>query len=460
MLAKSLIVLFPLFAFAIFKRRPKAQAAAIVVLVGSLLLPERTAIDFPMIPPIDKEYITYLSALIAGFVYRRKAMSRARIGTGLELILVALFFANVATAAMNPDPLLDEGRLEDGLGAYWIAAQTLDDLLLISLPYFVGRALFTSVADLYVLLSMLVASAVGYTGLILVEFLLSIPFRSWQFSSSLFGLPARVNIRWGMTQPVVFFDNGLALATFMAVALIGAAVLVKANVPLQSAVTRLNAKVARHLVTAGLLMTLNVAGIVYGLTFLMAHIFLSARRIAFLGLMLTTLAIVYPTLRLVDAFPYQAIVDFAAGYDAERARSLGGRFDEEEHVLGQIGDRLWVGWGNIARTPGAETFGEGEVGLDGFWTIRVGASGILGVGLYYLVMAVPALRAWRALSRVSGPGALMIGGVLCMVSIRMIDLIINGWWNCLPVFLAGVLTGVVRSLPREDRSSARQRGVA
>jgi hypothetical protein len=31
-----------------------------------------------------------------------------------------------------------------------------------------------------------------------------------------------------------------------------------------------------------------------------------------------------------------------------------------------------------------------------------------------------------------------------MLAVRMIDLLINGWWNCFPVFLAGVLTGVTQ----------------
>jgi hypothetical protein len=236
----------------------------------------------------------------------------------------------------------------------------------------------------------------------------------------------------------------------MVVALIAAAALVKANLPLPrlGLVPAFGAKFARHVLTAGLVMTLNVAGVVYGATFLAAHLVLRPRLIALLAMALVALALAYPALRLADAFPADAILEFAAEYDVSRSRSLGGRFDEEDHVLAQIGDRLWVGWGNVGRTPGAETFGEGEAGLDGWWTIRVGCAGIIGVVLYYMMLALPVYRGWRSLGRAHGPEAILLGALLCMISVRMVDLIINGWWNCLPVFLAGALSGTTGSLVR------------
>lgn len=462
LLAYSTFFVFVPFAFYIFKRFPRAQAAAIVVLVGSILLPEQVAIDLPAIPPIDKEYLTYLTTLIAAFVYRRSAILRARPGIGLEVIVVAMFFANIATAQMNSSPFFDEGKLEDALGIYWIVAYTMDDLLIVAVPFFVGRALFTSLDDLYVFMSTLVIAAVGYTGLIAIETLLSIPFRSWQFAEVLYSLPARLNMRWGMAQPVVFFDNGLALATFMAVALIASAAILKSGLPIprvgkQFGLPRIGSALVRNILIAGMIMTLNVAGIVYGMTFMLAHALLRPRIILLISLSLIALGGVYPSLRMGDLFPYEAIVDFARDIDADRARSLEGRFFEEEHVLSQIGNRLWVGWGTISRVPGAETFGTGEVGLDGWWTIRMGMSGILGVGLYYVVLAVPVIRAFFLVRLADRAGGILIGGVMCMISIRMMDLIINGWWNCLPIFLAGVLAGVVGNLKRGDRVGGKPR---
>ncbi len=451
----ALLAFLP-FALMVFRRLPKAQAAATVVIVGSLFLPQRLVIDLPAIPPMDKEYITYLSTLIAAIVFRRSSIVRARPGTGLELVVLLMVFANIATAQMNSHPMMDEGRMEDGLSLYWIFARSTDDFLTVAVPFFVGRALFTSLNDLYVFMRTLVIAAFCYTGLIAIELLMSIPFRVWHLSQLVYDLPPRINFRWGMTQPAVFLENGLALATFMAMAVIASAALVKAKLPIPRFGKRFglpgfSARFLRSVLTVGLMMTLNVAGIVYGTSFLLAHVFGRRKLITALGVSLAILACVYPALRIADVFPYEVIVDFAREYDPDRARSLEGRFFEEEHVLSKIGDRLWLGWGTYSRIPGAETFGEGEVGLDGWVTIRLGVSGILGVALYYMVFAIPVFRAWGHIARAKSTTGILLGALVCMISVRMIDLIINGWWNCLPIFLAGVLAGVSGNLNRGGR---------
>jgi hypothetical protein len=462
-LAYLTLIVFPVFALLVFQRFSRAQAAAIVVLAGSILLPERVAIDFPGIPPFDKEYITYLSALIAAYVFRKRSVLSAQFFRGLEAAVLLIALANIGTAYMNPEPLFDEGVLESGLSLYWVISKTGADILTVAIPFFVGRALFTSLADLYVLMRTMAMAAAAYTGLVALEVLMSIPFRSWQFSQVIFGLPARVNMRWGAAQPVVFFDNGLALATFMAIALIASAAIAKAGLPLPrmgrgAGAPRLGARVIRNLLWVGLLMTRNVAGVVYGSSFLLSYLFMRPRIVLMCGVSLVTLACIYPALRMADLFPYETLVEFARGYDVERARSFEGRFLEEEHVLGQIGDRLWLGWGTISRTPGAETFGRGEQGLDGWWTIRLGSNGIIGVVLYYMMFAIPVFRALPRLRLADRAGQILLGGLICMISVRMIDLIINGWWNCLPVFLAGVLSGVAGNLKRGDRVLGRRPG--
>lgn len=459
-LAYLTFVAFVPFALLVMRRMALAEGAAISVLVGSIMLPEFIAIDLPVVPPIDKEYLTYLTTLVGAVLFHRRAVLSARPGTGGELIVLALFVANVATAMKNGQPMFDEGKLEDALGPYWIAATTVDDVLTIAVPYFVGRALFRSIDDAYVFMRTLVVAATGYTLLITFESVMNVPFRVWQFSEVLYGLPARVNMRWGLAQPVVFFDNGLALATFMACATIAASAIAKADLPLPHplkafGVPRLPASLARNIVLVGLILARNVAGAVYGVTFFTAYLFAHARLVTMLGVGLAVLACVYPSLRMADVFPYETIVDFAREYDAERARSLEGRFHEEEHVLGQIGDRLWLGWGTYSRIPGAETFGRGEVGLDGWVTIRIGVAGVVGVALYYFVFASAVFRGWMRIGRAPRKGQVLIGALMCMISIRMIDMIINGWWNCLPVFLSGVLAGVAGNAGRKPARSAK-----
>jgi hypothetical protein len=459
------LVLFVPIAIAIFARMPRADAAAAVALAGTLLLPERTAWDFPLIPPLDKEYITYLAIFLGAYLYRPRSITSARPGTGPEAILLLMFLANVATALANPDPMWDEGRLEPGRGVWAVVAQTGDDFLGFALPFFLGRALFTTRKDLRTLVTFIAGAGLLYTVPILIEVSMSIPFRVFQLSDWIYGVPMRPQWRWGMIQPIVFMENGLALATLMAGSLLAATALAK----LGRSAFRLGPILSPAIVWFGLLMTRNVAGNLYGAALTLATLILRPRFLAHIALSLAALTCIYPAMCILRLFPSAALVEFASEFDAERARSLEGRFLEEDHVLGSIGSRVWFGWGTYERIPGAETFGRGEVGLDSYWIIRLGTNGIVGVQLHFLMLAWPVLSAWRRIRRFGNADAALLAALMAIVGMRAIDLLINGWWNYLPVFLAGSLYGLARA-PSEAhaappaslrrRGSARRRGDA
>lgn len=448
------LLAFPVVALAAFGRLPRAEATAFVVATGSIFLPERVSFDFPAAPPLDKEYVLYLSLLVAALVHRPAAIRSSRPGRGPEALVALMILSILGTAATNPEPLLDEGRLEPGLGGYWLLANAGDDLLTYALPFVLGRALIRDYRDLSVLLRTVAAAAAVYAFPIALEVLLSVPFRVFQLSHVVYGVPMRPQFRWGFTQPIVFMDNGLALATFM----VGGVVAANVLVALRSRIFGYSASVVRAIAYGGLILTMNIAGNVYGLGLTGAFAVFRSRQLAAIAFALAGFAIAYPAIRTFDAFPYEDLVAFAAQFDPERARSLEGRFLEEEHVLGPIGDRFWFGWGNISRTPGAETFGVGEAGLDGWWTIQLGSRGFIGVLLHYAILFLPVMSGWRMMRRLKGrPERLMLAALMAIVSVRMIDLLINGWWNDLPVFLAGALYGVSRI--RADRQSVGIAGI-
>jgi hypothetical protein len=277
-----------------------------------------------------------------------------------------------------------------------------------------------------------------------MEAVLSIPFHVFQLSYWIYGLALRPQWRWGLYQPIVFMDNGLALATYMAGAVVSAAGFVSGRLQ----IFRRQSRVVLLTALLGLLMTLNVAGNVYGVTIMLAFV-LRPRRVGVLALALACLAVTYPALRMADQFPRDSLVALASSLvNDERARSLDGRFDEEEYVLNHIGDRLWFGWGTISRTPGALMFGEGETGIDGWWTIQLGSRGVGGVLLWYAMLGIPVFLGWRWMRRRrSHPEQALVAALMAIVAVRMVDLLINGWWNNLPVFLAGALYGVATNPP-------------
>ena len=431
----------------VFSRLPRDSATAVVVLAGSVLLPEWLAFDLPVVPPFDKERVTYASALIGALIFHSRSLSAARPGFGPEALVGVFMIGNLATILTNPSPMWDEGRLEPGLSAYDIISGGADELLTFAIPFFLGRAMFNSRASLRTLMICLGAAGFGYGLLILVEVVMAVPFHVFQLSMLLYNLAQQASFRWGVVQPTVFMDHGLSLATWMASCALAAAGLARVKLPAYGFRPRL----VWILSWVGLLLSRNVAGVLYGTTLSAAITWLSAKNVARISVLLAVIVCGYPALRATDIFPDDKLVEWAAALGKERQDSLWGRFADENFVLDLMEDRIWFGWGNISRVPGAEGLGGWQAGgyeggIDGYWAIRLGTHGALGLELRFLMLILPVLTAWRALDRVRVPQEkILVAALMAIVSMRCVDLLANGWWNNLPVFLSGALYGIARS---------------
>jgi hypothetical protein len=58
------------------------------------------------------------------------------------------------------------------------------------------------------------------------------------------------------------------------------------------------------------------------------------------------------------------------------------------------------------------------------------------------MLVLPVLVAWRRVRRWGRRDAILLAALMAIVGMRAVDLLINGWWNSMPVFFAGVLWGV------------------
>jgi hypothetical protein len=340
--------------------------------------------------------------------------------------------------------MFNYGWRQEPLGIYWVLARTIDDLVTIILPFVVGRIAFRSREDLRSLAYVIVAAGLIYVPLIVIEALMAIPFRVWQFSQTIYGVAAYPSWRWGGIQPVVFMENALSSASFMVVAVIMAAGFAasRANVAWRGV------RKAHLWTSFGLLLTRVTSSNLYGIVFGFSLRLLKARFSARLGFLIAAMVCAYPAMRLLDVFPDDKLVQIAREHiNEERAISFGGRFEEEDFVFAGLGDRLWFGWGMFDRIPGAATFGRGEVGLDSFLVIRVGLTGIAGTELIMLLMMIPVWIAWRRLRLIKAAEAqFLLAALMLCIAARMVDFLMNGLFNCLPFFLAGALHGIAKSI--------------
>ncbi|MAT84428.1 MAG: hypothetical protein CMD39_09080 [Gammaproteobacteria bacterium] len=448
------ILFFPL-ALYLFSRYPRALAAALVVVGGTVFLPETMLFKFPSLPYIDKNRVIYLAAFIGLLVHRRDEQPGRPTGFGPELFLIPMFFAGVGTWMTNTGPMINNGQIQGGLSFMWMISRVIDDFFMCIFPFVVGRMAFRSLEDIKTLFYVMVGIGVVYAFMIFVEVIMSIPWRVFRWSHYIYDFPGpRPNQKYGFAEPVVFMVSGHAVATFMVVVAIAGAALHKARaMPVWPWVRWPNL-----FVLAGLGITLKVASIIYGVTCASIARVLAPKRVALIAVVMGMVACIYPFMRSTDTFPTEALVDFAAQFEEQRARSLNHRFVDENFVLENLGDRWLFGWGHFGRIPGALTFSgdSGESGLDGWWNIQNGMAGIVGVELGLLFFLVPLLIGWRKMNRIdSRESQILVAALMLCVGIRMLDLLLNGWYNSLPVMLGGALVGALASLTADPRITRR-----
>ena len=287
---------------------------------------------------------------------------------------------------------------------------------------------------------------------------MSIPFRVWQLGDIVYGVRAQPSFRWGGLQPVVFMENALSLASFLAMSTIMAAAFAGAR----STVTWRGVRRAHLLTLLSLLLTRVTSSGFYGLALGAVVRVCKATFCSNLALAIAVGVCLYPAMRLADVFPDEWLVQVARDLiNEERARSFQGRFLEEDFVFAGLASRIWFGWGMFDRIPGAALFGVGEVGLDSFLVIRVGMTGIVGTELVLLMLLIPVWLAWKRLRLLADrESQYLLAGLMLCVSARMVDFLLNGLWNCLPFFLAGALYGVAQSIGRHGAGSSTHHAVA
>jgi hypothetical protein len=450
-LAYVVLVLFVPIAIVISRSMLRAPATSVVVIGGSLFLPELVALDLPGVPALDKEAVTYFSAFVGAAAASRLGSARQWVGPELPISLLIVCAIGV-TVLTNPEPSASGGQLEPALGIQDFVSQSIDVLIYTWLPFFVGRMLIRSSADLRILLRTIVLGGLVCGALAAIEVLLSVPFRSFQFSCFLFDICPIPTERWGTIQPVVFMENSLSLAVFLVTAtLAGAGLLRIRALP----IGRGRSRWVQSFMLGAVILSKNIASIVYAFSLSAVVATLSTRRMIAIAALLSSFVMLYPFTRYAGLFPWEELVEIASAIDKERMISLYGRFWEEDFVLSQMGDHLWFGWGTIDRVPDAMSFKTievqgvtgGDEGIDPYWVIVMGMSGIVGLELRFALLLLPVILATRTVRRSSSPTNVLMATVAAIIAVRAIDLLPNGWWSNLPLFLAGALYRVSRERP-------------
>ncbi len=420
------LIIWPFVSLIFYKKMPVVNATFWTIVGGFLLLPVSVAIDFPLLPPLNKESIPVLSALI-GCIFIKKIKLKLLPKTGVERWLVFILLVSPFITTFNNQEVYN---FIPGLTLHDTFSSVLNIYIYI-LPFIIGMQLIKTYEDQLMLFKLLVIACLFYSVLILYEVRMSPQLHTsiYGFFPHSFGQQRR----FGGFRAVVFLGHGLLVAMFVAISLGAVTILLKEKVK-SYGFTPWFIVIYFFIL---LLLCKTVGSFILGSLLFFTIKLMSAEMIKRLSLFLLLIFLMYPFLSMLDYFPHDTLVQLATDFDPGRGESLGFRFHHENLLLEHAKQKLFFGWGGWGRNRL-----DGSV-TDGYWIIILGVYGLIGfMSLYGLL----ALSVWKAaktsstLLKDKKEQKLLIYHTLVVVVV-MIDQIPNASLSAWLMLLAGALLG-------------------
>lgn len=471
---------FPLVAALLFRRFTLLQAAVLTVLIGYLFLPEKTGVNLPVLPTIDKKSMPAICALIFAALKmkterrlairrgaadvsvvaereedttplgrraapsraaaqqrnaqtaHRKAAPNARSVTSPSSMLMAktpsdklaylligiLLFSTIITFLTNRSGLTYGPLRLPAIRPYDMPAMMLNFVIML-LPFWIGWRYLRRPEASRTLLRMLALTGVAYACLVLFEVRMAPQLNTWLYGFFPHGW--RQHLRAGGFRPIVFLAHGLRVGIYLSFAVLAAASLMRLE-------ETSRARMLWGLATGFLLLTLLVSKNLgaTGITVLMlGAVFLMPQRLKLLfAATISAVVLFYPMARAVDVVPTTALVEWAAKVNPERAQSLNFRIQQENLLLERAMQKPIAGWGawGRARVYDTET-GEDLSVTDGTWIIFFGNHGWIGYLCVFGLLCLIPIRLMLRRTQLN-PSNYDIGLMLVLAA-GLIDLIPN-----------------------------------
>lgn len=426
-IAYAALIIWPFVTFALFASMLPARALIWSLLAGYLLLPVKTAFDFPGIPALDKTTIANVSALVGALIFARGPVARIP-SQWWALVLMALFIISpMLTVFTNRDVLLFGSVMLPGLKPYdalSAAAYKAIDLI----PFVLGYNMLRSRQSQHYLLRAFVTAALGYSLLMLVEIRLSPQLHAWVYG--FFPHSFGQQIRDGGFRPVVFLGHGLLVAIFISMAVVATAYLAERR----EQVFGVSAWLWLIYLSGLLILCRSFGALLIAVAALGVILALRHRGVRITCALVAVVVLAYPALRGADVIPVQAFADQIAMVNEERAGSLQTRIDNENSLLARANQRPWFGWGGYGRNRIYDEFSGKDLSItDGTWVILAGTNGWAGYLAAFGLLSWPMVAQWRRGKPLNAASAI----ITLLLAINMLDLIPNSSLTPITWLLAG-----------------------
>lgn len=434
--AYAVIFLWPLVALRLSKKLSLDQAVVALFLIPFLLLPEKTAVDLPGLPPFDKGTIPSLVAFAIFYLRYRKQMILLPASKLSKLFVVCLFVFPIFTVINNPDSLQYGSTSLPPLVFADVISTEFTSFAFFYVPFILAYNFLRTTESHETFVKWLVIAGFIYSIPMLWEIRMSPQLHTqvYGFFPHNFGQ----QIRQGGFRPVVFLGHGLEVAMFIVMVMIGAVCLWRSKLPplVQWAKTKL------AYLAIVIVLCKTMGALVYTALSLPILLLLNVKLRIKAICIIAVFVFCFPILRGEQLIPVEQIFEFFQGIDEERAGSLKFRFDNEDILLDKANERRIFGWGGWGRGRVYDESGEDISVTDGFWIIIFGQYGWLGYVTIFGLLCYPILMLYRSSrGRNAAVVPLVTAGLGVMLVFNMLDLLPNSSLTHITVLLAGAVQG-------------------
>jgi hypothetical protein len=448
--AYVVLILWPVFAIYLYRTKTIQVAILWTILGGFMFLPVRTLIDFPLVPPLGKDSMPVLAAFLGLWLVKGKKISFSLNHRWIKWLLYLYVISPIITVILNNDTVNMGIRILPALSYHDAISITINNILII-LPLFMGSQYFRSYESQLLMFKTLVVAGLGYSVLMLYEIRMS-P----QLHSSIYGYfphSFAQQKRFGGFRPVVFMGHGLWVAFFAMAILLAATTMSKNGI---KAWKFSSTKVSYYFFMV-LILCKSMGSVIYGLFGFLLIKYTSNKLQMRVAIVVTVLALAYPTMSILKWVPYDQITNAAAVIDDDRAGSLKFRFDNEVLLLNHARERFFFGWGGWGRNRVFDSESGEDVAItDGRWIITFGQYGWFGFIAEFGLLGMAIFRANKALKLVKDKNQKnMLTAHALLVCLIMLDQIPNATLAPWMWLIAGILLGRSESIIAEYRNESK-----
>lgn len=441
-----MLAFWPVVTMMLFILLPAHRALMWSVLGAYLILPVNTSFEIPGVPSLDKTTVSNLSILLCCLLFVREKWLGALSQPGLMALAATFILSPFCTAFFNPEPLIYADRFIPAMSVYDAFAQAaVNGITLI--PFIAAFGLINSDQRRWQVIAILVAAALAYSVLMLIEVRLSPQLHRMVYG--FFPHSFAQQMRSDGFRPTVFLGHGLLVAIFCAMAVV-------------AAISKWRTMTGRPRFRAGLIslylgmvlvLCKSLGAVLLLAIFAPVLAYLRSRRVAAIAGLMCVLMLIYPALRASGALPTTMISELTSSYSVDRAGSLGVRLSNEEALLQRASQKPLFGWGSWGRNRlYSSDDGKSLSITDGAWIITLSTWGWVGYLTTFGLLGYGSIG--FLLNRRKRRLDFSFAAISVIVAVNLLDSVPNSSINGLTWLLSGIVAGVWDSRRSKNEQSS------